>query len=1141
MNPMINRKKSLILFILFIGLVSNATAQTTPATRVLVSNDGQTGMAEDHAGASETPVSGILGNDILQQFTTGSNPTGYTLKSITVHFAATDAIVNRPWGRPIRRPERLLCTLLSSTKASLSSTGLFGELLAYFDRPDFVTSTSEQAITVTSRDDDGIKLEPNQSYYFSVNAYANTGATKFSTTTSASEDSDGLSGWNIENSVWIIRRNLETFHTSQHWNNNKSLRMSINGFANPVDAPALVLSEPNLLTMAEGSIKTYTMQLTAEPTDDVTVRIVPRVYSLGNRTNLVAVSINGGQRSTTSIPTFTFTSANWNQPQTITAFASADPDSNDAWGEINHVLSGAPEYSRILRAVAVNIDEDRPSVSFSAPFSSYNEDIDPAEEVTLTVLKTGNAAATVQYKTVDGIATEPGDYTATSGTLNFLATENEKTITIPINNDDAPEGRESFHVILENPSDGTDLGFNQLTVIDITSSDNPSTVSIAPPENSAITEGDTAVFSITSSLPPLPEGTEVTVIVEQEGAFANPADLGTKTITLDVNGMGTVEVRTMDDGTSENQGWIDLHIQPADGYSLELPARGRIVVNDNDIGLSLIPRLVRADGSITVSRGGVDVYWMRLNKAPTADVIMTITGTSASNVTVDTDASTSGNQETLTFTSTNWDQPQEVRVMMSRSAPDGSSISIRSFTTPVDRAAGVYTLTHTASGAAEYVGVTQDLMVRSVNPVTFSMASPGFVSSVGNVDEGVGELTFTVTKRGEGIASVDYEVPLTSGSATGNVDYVPVSGTLNFGFDDFAKTFKVSITDDLITESGEDFTVLLKNPIGARMDLGQQRSSRITFTVSINASEQPGLVFTPQNLEMAEDDSKTYTVKLGGAPANDVTLTITGQASTDLTVDTDSSNDGDQNTLVFTTSNWNDPQTVTIRSESDVDTDDDSINLLHTPTGSAEYVALTDGLTLAVTIVEDFPEIQFGSDIYEVNENEGSITFLVKRGGGAGRSVTVDYEIIDVTATSGSDYLVDPATTLIRDTLTFQPNDFEEEITIDIHDDNIPESDESFKVVLSSISGGNLEELSESTGVIIDDEVAMTLSPDSITLIEGQEATYTVALNIQPVSTVRVTIDGISDTEVSVDTDASVIGNQNTLTFNRANWISRKR
>jgi Tol biopolymer transport system component len=92
----------------------------------------------------------------------------------------------------------------------------------------------------------------------------------------------------------------------------------------------------------------------------------------------------------------------------------------------------------------------------------------------LTVLRGGNDSGvgpiTVDYATTDGTATAGTDYTAVSGTLSFPEGTFQRTITIPLLNDQIPEGSEQFSISLSNPTGEVDL-VNPSTVL-ITIGDN---------------------------------------------------------------------------------------------------------------------------------------------------------------------------------------------------------------------------------------------------------------------------------------------------------------------------------------------------------------------------------------------------------------------------------------------------------------------------------------------------------------------------------------------------------------------------------------------------------------------------------------------------------------------------------------------
>ncbi|MYG47208.1 MAG: hypothetical protein F4157_07560, partial [Synechococcus sp. SB0675_bin_6] len=68
----------------------------------------------------------------------------------------------------------------------------------------------------------------------------------------------------------------------------------------------------------------------------------------------------------------------------------------------------------------------------------------------------------------------------------------------------------------------------------------------------------------------------------------------------------------------------------------------------------------------------------------------------------------------------------------------------------------------------------------------------------------------------------------------------------------------------------------------------------------------------------------------------------------------------------------------------------------------------------------------------------------------------------------------------------------------------------------------------------------MVFSPGSVSVPEGDSSEYKVKLSSQPSGPVTVTVGGTSGTDVTVDTDPNLAGNQNTLTFMQSDWKAEK-
>lgn len=76
----------------------------------------------------------------------------------------------------------------------------------------------------------------------------------------------------------------------------------------------------------------------------------------------------------------------------------------------------------------------------------------------------GPATLTVDYATADGTGHDGTNYAAVSGRLIFSIGEYNKTITVPIINNDLIEGNKTVKVLLSNPSDRAVLGTNTATI-----------------------------------------------------------------------------------------------------------------------------------------------------------------------------------------------------------------------------------------------------------------------------------------------------------------------------------------------------------------------------------------------------------------------------------------------------------------------------------------------------------------------------------------------------------------------------------------------------------------------------------------------------------------------------------------------------
>ena len=128
------------------------------------------------------------------------------------------------------------------------------------------------------------------------------------------------------------------------------------------------------------------------------------------------------------------------------------------------------------------------TVQFTSGTASVTETFGTTTKIDLLVTRTGNTsgAATVDYATTDGTASDRSDYMASLGTLRFAAGETSKTVTVYIVDDRYGEAPEIFNLTLSNPL-GCTLGTPAAVAVTINSNES---VGGANPLNDATFDTD---------------------------------------------------------------------------------------------------------------------------------------------------------------------------------------------------------------------------------------------------------------------------------------------------------------------------------------------------------------------------------------------------------------------------------------------------------------------------------------------------------------------------------------------------------------------------------------------------------------------------------------------------------------------------
>ena len=925
--------------------------------------------------------------------------------------------------------------------------------------------TSDVVIGVTRTGSPDVTVSPATLTFTSSNW-----STAQTVTVSAAQDADAVNdAASIAHAV-VAARSADEFDA-----------VTIAGVAVTVtdDADAGAAVSETTLTVTEGGSATYTVRLNTQPTSDV----------------VIGVTRTGSPDVTVSPATLTFTPANWGTAQTVTVAAAQDADAVNDAASIAHAVnasSSANEYDAVtIAGVAVTVTDDDAGVTVSVISVTAPEggsatytvvlDVQPTSDVVINVTKSGSS-----------------DVTVSPATLTFTPANwsTAKTVTVAAAQDaDAANDAASIAHAVVDASSADEYDNVSIAGVAVTVTDDD-TAGVSPPDQSPPDQS-----------PPDQSPTFASRTVDDQ-VYTVGEDVGTVSLPSALRGNGRLRYSLSPDLPEGLRFNSDRTItgtprakfprtrftytaSDIDGDRVHL--RFHITVNET-AGVTVSPT------DVTVTEGGSATYTVVLDAPPASDVVITVSSDNT-DVTVDTDGATSGNQTTLTFSPANWSTAQTVTVAAAQDAD------------AVNDAASIAHAVVDASSADEF-----DLVTVAGVRVT--------VTDDDTAGATVSETTLTVAEGGSGSYTVRLNAQPTSDvvisvTRTGSPDVTVSPATLTFTPSNWSTAQTVTVRAAQDADAANDAAAIAHAVVAARSADEYDAATIAGVAVTVTDDDTAGATVSETTLTVTEGGSGSYTVRLNTQPTSDVVISVTRTGSPDVTVS--------PATLTFTSSNWGTAQTVTVAAAQDADAVNDAASIAHAVVDASsadEFDAVTIA-GVAVTVTDDDAA---GATVSET-------TLTVTEGGSASYTVRLNTQPtsdVVITVSSGNtDVTVSPAT------LTFTSSNWGTAQTVTVRaaqDADAVNDAASIAHAVVAASSANEYDAATIAGVAVtvtdDDAAGAAVSETTVTVAEGGSATYTVVLDAQPTSDVVIGVTRTGSPDVTVSPA--------TLTFTPANWSTAK-
>ncbi|WP_025770864.1 beta strand repeat-containing protein [Thioalkalivibrio sp. HK1] len=917
------------------------------------------------------------------------------------------------------------------------------------------------------------------------------------------------------------------------------------------DSPGLTLSTRKL-TIDEGAGGDFTVRLAIEPSGNVSV----------------SLTISGSDDVTLSPATLAFTPSNWSTTRVVTVNATQDADANDDSASISLAASGA-DYDNVSGSLAVEVSDDESHELILDPSTlGLTEGGSDDLTVKLSAEPTGNVTVNATQSGSDDVGVSTDELSFTSGNWNTPQVVSVSTTE----DDDGFNDSASLSFV----ASGADFDKVSSSVqVNVTDNDTPG-LTLVPSGSLKVAEGGDESFTVRLAIQPdspvrvelsqsgsddllisptivnflantwdSPKKIEVTAY-EDDDAVSDIANITLTAYGANYGGItGSLQIQTIENDTrgltispstlgltegDDGTFTVRLNTQPTADVTVGLVASGSADVSlspssltftasdwsipktvtaaaadDNNVEEDVVnvsltasgagygsvsgslkvtitdngsPGLTLSSASLTIDEGDEESFTVTLATQPTQAVTLELTSNDNPDVSVDTDPLANGRQNTLTFTRSNWDSAQTVTVSVAEDndgAADAGSIALNASGGEYGVVSGSVQISITDNDEPELIVAPRDLGVTEGGNGTFSVKL--------NAQPTGGDVTIDLTR-------------------SGSTDITLSPSSLTFTRSDWSTQQTVTVAAAEDSDGISESTDVSLSASGADFD-----GVTDSVDISITDNDTPGLILSHLTLPVPEGGSGLLAMSLAVQPSGNVTIDLTTSGSEDVRASPTS--------LTFTSADWNTPKTVTVSAAEDDDIAMDTAIVSLVASG-ADYEGLTGTVQVDVSD-NDTRGLNINPSALGLTEGEDGI-FVVKLNSKPSWNVSVA-----VTASGSDDITISPSI------LAFDTTNWNTVQTVTVSAAEDDDLDNDAATVFLVASGADYTDITGSMQVSVtdNDTPGLTVSPNSLSMVEGDTGEFTVMLAVRPSTDITLEL---------VSSNPGVTLSSSSLTFTPSDW-----